>query len=53
MQHKRRGRSVRVCLKKLQNSNFNMQLSKSKQYYDLVFSICMFMLRSSLKRLKN
>ena len=30
-----------------------MQMSKSKQYYELVFSVCMFILGSSLKRLRN
>ena len=30
-----------------------MQMSKSKQYYELFFSVCMFILVSSLKRLKN
>ena len=36
-----------------QNSIVNMQMSKSKQYYELFFSVCMFILVSSLKRLKN
>ena len=44
---------LRVCFKKSQNSNVNMQMSKSKQYYELFFSVCMFILVSSLKRLKN
>ena len=39
--------------KKSQNSNVNMQMSKSKQYYELFLSVCMFILVSSLKRLKN
>ena len=36
-----------------QNSIVNMQMSKSKQYYELFFSECMFILVSSLERLKN
>ena len=36
-----------------QNSIVNMQMSKSKQYYELFFSECMFILVSSLGRLKN
>ena len=30
-----------------------MQMSKSKQYYELVFSVYMFILSSSLKRSRN
>ena len=42
-----------VSLKKSQNWNFNMPLSKSKHCYELFFSVCMFILGSSLKRLRN